>query len=703
MGLTSTSTGMSLFSEPSEVLLNKNFDFLVALAGNPNVGKSTIFNNLTGMHQHTGNWPGKTVANASGYCSFKDKNFLLYDIPGTYSLMSNSEEEEIARDFICFQKPDVTVVVVDSTCLERSLNLVYQIMEITKNIVVCVNLLDEAKNKGISINLESLSEALGVPVVGTNATDKKTLSCLKEAIYKICTHSQKISPKLAKYSATIENKITEISNNILNIIPQEHTYLSRWIALKIISGDDKIISKINQNILNNKLLDIHGKSSVDNNKEIVATIVEKCSAISKKVTTYEKNISNNFTRKFDKVLTSKKFGIPIMLLFLSLILWLTIVGSNYPSKYLSIFFNFVQEKLLLLFQNIGVPNFIVNPLIFGVYQTSTWVISVMLPPMAIFFPIFTILEDLGFLPRIAFNLDKCFKKCCTCGKQALTMCMGFGCNAAGVVGCRIIDTKKEKIIAMLTNCFVPCNGRFPFLITISTIFIGSLFTGIYSSVAATITVLLIVILGILVTLLISKLLSKTLLKGESSSFVLELPPYRKPQFKKIIVRSIFDRTLFVLGRAVAVAAPAGIVIWALANVNINDTSLLTIIANILDPFARIMGLDGYILTAFFLGLPANEIVLPLLLMSYLGSNTLVDLEDASSIAQILKNNGWTIATAVNTMIFCLIHFPCSTTLISIKKESGDKKWAILGFLIPTACGFVVCGFTNLIFKVIALI
>lgn len=359
----------------------------------------------------------------------------------------------------------------------------------------------------------------------------------------------------------------------------------------------------------------------------------------------------------------------------------------------------MQEKLVVLFNNLHIPNFITKPIIYGVYQTTTWVISVMLPPMAIFFPIFTLLEDLGFLPRIAFNLDKCFKKCCTCGKQALTMCMGFGCNAAGVVGCRIIDSKREKIIAMLTNCFVPCNGRFPFLITIATIFIGGLVSGVFSSLLATLTVLLIVLLGIVMTIIVSKILSKTILKGEPTSFILELPPYRKPQIGKVIVRSIFDRTLFVLGRALAIAAPAGLIIWLLANLHIGDITALAFIANILDPFAKLMGLDGYILTAFILGLPANEIVLPIILMSYLGNSSLVSLEDTFAIGQILIQNGWTFITGLNVMIFCLLHFPCSTTLISIKKESGSFKWSVLGFVIPTVCGILLCMCTNFIWNI----
>lgn len=328
------------------------------------------------------------------------------------------------------------------------------------------------------------------------------------------------------------------------------------------------------------------------------------------------------------------------------------------------------------------------------YQTLTWVVSVMLPPMAIFFPMFTLLEDLGYLPRIAFNLDNYFKKACATGKQALTMCMGFGCNAAGVIGCRIIDSPREKIIAIITNAFVPCNGRFPFLIIVSTIFIGCYFTGILSSVVSTLAVILIILLGIFLTLLISRILSKTILKGEPSSFILELPPYRKPQIGKILVRSLFDRTLFVLGRAIAVAAPIGIVIWLFANISFGGASILTYIANFLDPFAKLMGLDGYILTAFILGIPANEIVLPIILMCYLSSGTLVDLSDTFAIKEILLQNGWTLLTGINVMIFTLLHFPCSTTLITVFKETKSLKWTLLSFALPTLCGIVICLITT---------
>lgn len=635
MGLSKSSTGSKVNKQD---IFEKAIgcDYTIAIAGNPNVGKSTVFNSLTGLHQHTGNWPGKTVSNAAGICKFQSKNFLLVDLPGTYSLMSNSQEEEVARDYICSGIPDVTVVVLDATCLERNLNLVYQIMELTPNVVVCVNLLDEAKKKGIYINLDKLSILLGVPVVGTIARKKKTLTKLLVAIHDTATGKLKPSPILVQ------------------------------------------------------------NSDIDN-------IIKKSEEVANKVCIFRNTHYNARDRKIDKILTSKKFGIPIMLLFLGLIFWITIIGANYPSQALSKLFGILQEKLVLFLDYINSPVWLKSILIDGVYQTLAWVVAVMLPPMAIFFPLFTFLEDLGYLPRIAFNLDKCFKKCCTSGKQALTMCMGFGCNSAGVIGCRIINSPRERLIAILTNNFVPCNGRFPFLITITTIFIGSFFASPLSSIASTVFVLLLIVFGIYFTLIISKLLSKTVLKGVPSSFVLELPPYRKPQLGKILVRSLLDRTLFVLGRAVAVAAPTGLVIWIFANITLGDISILNYIANFLDPFAKLMGFDGYILTAFILGFPANEIVLPIILMSYTASGTLINLEDSLSVGRILMQNGWTLLTGINAMLFSLLHFPCSTTLLTIRKETKSWKWTLLAFALPTFCGIILCMITTGIFNFINLL
>jgi len=395
---------------------------------------------------------------------------MLVDLPGTYSLMSNSEEEEIARDYICFGNPDCTIVVVDSTCLERNLNLVYQTLEITPNVVVCVNLLDEAKKKKIKIDIPQLSDKLGVPVVGTTARKPKTLKKLLDIVYNVCSKKIIPKPKTAKYVPIIEYCILQLLPEINKIC--DNTYLSRWLALKIIDGDDEIISSIEKSlnidikknlIITKKLEEVYEillKNNItkDNFKNnVISSIVFKCEDICKNVCNFENRDYNARDKKIDKIITSKTWGIPIMLLFLGIIFWLTIVGSNYPSRALSYFFGIIQEKLLLLFDLIGSPEWLKNLLVLGMYQTLTWVVAVMLPPMAIFFPLFTIMEDLGYLPRISFNLDNFFKKACTTGKQALTMCMGFGCNAAGIVGCRIIDSPREKLIAILTNSFVPCN------------------------------------------------------------------------------------------------------------------------------------------------------------------------------------------------------------------------------------------------------
>ena len=644
-----------------------------------------------------------------GHSYYKNNDFLFVDIPGTYSIMSYSEEEEIARNYICFEKPDATVIVLDATCLERNLNLVFQIMEITDNIVVCVNLLDEAKKKKIKIDLDKLSKKLGVPVVGTIARKKKTLNNLLDTILEVCEGKIKPKPKTVTYPKEIEDAILLISDKLKDykVIPPK---LLRWISLKVLDGDEKILKSIekafNISLIDNvnlEIVKVKALNTIKNQENlkdtIVSSIVNKAENICKDVCTYENTNYSKRDRKIDKILTSKVFGIPIMLLFLGIIFWITIVGANYPSEILFSFFKWIQEKLVFFANYINCPAWLSEMLINGVYQTLTWIISVMLPPMAIFFPLFTFLEDLGYLPRIAFNVDGLFKKCSCTGKQMITMCMGFGCNSAGVTGCRIINSPREKLIAILTNNFVPCNGRFPFLISIATIFIAGSMQGFGASIVSTLSVILVILLGIFCALLVSKILSKTILKGMPSSFVLELPPYRKPQFGKILIRSIFDRTLFVLGRAISVAAPAGLVIWLFASIGINGESLLSIIANFLDPFANLLGLDGYILTAFIFGIPANEIVLPIILMCYLGGNSLVNMEDTFSIGQILIQNGWTILTAINVMIFTCLHFPCATTLLTIKKETGSLKWTIISFLLPTICGIILCMFTTFVYNI----
>lgn len=699
MGLTYNSTGFAAVDGGLEIKRRSPEDRVIAIAGNPNVGKSTIFNALTGMRQHTGNWPGKTVATAQGYCCTDSAGYVLVDIPGTYSLLAHSAEEEAARDFLCFGGIDGAVVVCDATCLQRSLNLALQVMELCPRTVVCVNLCDEAKRRGIALDLEQLEQNLGVPVVGTSAHDKKTLKRLTAALDRLCSGEYEVNPRRLHYIRPVENAISEVEPLLRERFGERLN--PRWLALRLLEGDKSLAEKAGEYLgyglmcqpevatvvergrarlaAEDITLDILRDRIVScitlNSEEAADGAVDECAGC------------RAADRRADKLLTGRVLGFPLMILLLLVIFWLTISGANYPSQLLSAGLTWVGDRLAELMS--GAPWWLKGILVDGAYRTLSWVVAVMLPPMAIFFPLFTLLEDSGYLPRIAYNLDKPFQKCHACGKQALTMAMGFGCNAAGIVGCRIIDSRRERLIAMLTNAFVPCNGKFPFILTLTSIFFVGAVGGLAGSVLSAGIVTALIILGVLMTFAASRFLSATILRGEPSSFTLELPPYRKPQFGRVIVRSMLDRTLFVLGRAAAVAAPAGAVIWVLANVTVDGASLLSICTDFLDPFARLLGLDGVILMAFVLGLPANEIVIPIIIMTYMAQGSLAEL-DLPELAALLTANGWTWRTALCTMLFSLMHWPCSTSLLTVRKESGGWKWAAAAFLLPTCAGMLVC-------------
>lgn len=709
MGLTNNSTGIKAVDSGLIIKKITPEDKVVAVAGNPNVGKSTVFNNLTGMNQHTGNWPGKTVSNAQGYCHYGDMTYVLVDIPGTYSLMAHSAEEEVARNFICFGEPDAVIVVCDATCLERNMNLVLQTIEITSNVVVCVNLMDEAKKKNIQIDLDALSARLGVPVVGTTARKKKSLGRLMESVEQLLHSEKENKPLQIKYIKPIEDAISLVEPIVEQKVGKKLN--ARWLSVKLLDYDQSLISELNdylgydiladqdiQAVLTQaaQLLADNGIAREALRDKIVACLVLTAEDLCCDTVHYDKNDYNANDRRLDRILTSKWLGFPIMIALLLGIFWLTITGANYPSQLISDGLFWVEDRLTDAFHYFGVPDWLHGMLVLGVYRVLAWVVSVMLPPMAIFFPLFTLLEDLGYLPRVAFNMDKYFKKCCACGKQALTMCMGFGCNAAGIVGCRIIDSPRERLIAMITNNFVPCNGRFPTLIAILAMFFVSVACGPFESLVSALLLTSVIIVGIAMTFAASKILSKTILKGVPSSFTLELPPYRRPQIGKVIVRSVFDRTLFVLGRAVAVAAPAGLVIWIMANITIGDLTLLKHCANILDPFARMLGMDGVILLGFILGFPANEIVVPIIIMTYMSTGSIIEFESLADLKQLLVDNGWTWVTAISTMLFSLMHWPCSTTCLTIKKETQSIRWTLISFIVPTLIGIVVCfAFSNI--------
>lgn len=699
MGLTAQSSKLSSMTDVFHIEKKDN-QYVIALAGNPNTGKSTVFNYLTGLKQHTGNWPGKTVVSARGEFSHNGKDYVMIDLPGSYSLFTSSKDEEVSRDFLSIGSYDAAVVVCDATCLERNLNLVFQVSELAEKVILCINLIDEAKKKNIVIDREGLEKELNIPVVLTSARNGTGMDELKRTIEKEISPGAKKHTAIVTYNDEIEEKVREISVYLdeLNISN------TRWTALRLLDSSSEIFSLEKKGHLS--------KFQAEQLKSLFKLQDDKITRekISEENYDYANNLKQKYVtedtkkinkdKKIDDIITSKYFGMPIMLAMLGLIFWITIQGANIPSKILSdVLFGF-QIKLSQWFVIQGIPDFIRGILIDGAYRTLAWVVSVMLPPMAIFFPLFTLLEDLGYLPRVAFNLDHYFKKSCAHGKQSLCMCMGLGCNAAGVVGCRIIDSPRERLIAVLTNNFMPCNGRFPTLIAISSAFFAMTASSFLNGLIPALFVTFMVLVGIWMTLTTSLILSKTLLKGVPSTFTLELPPYRMPQFGRILYTSVVDRTVFVLLRAAVIAVPAGAATWILANVYAGETSLLVHAANFLDQFAVMFGLDGIILMAFIVGIPANEIVLPVMLMAYLSTGTLTEYESVGFLRNILVQNGWTPLTALNVMLFSLLHWPCSTTLWTIKKETGSLRWTAASLLIPTAAAFAVCFVTASIYRLL---
>lgn len=676
----------------------------VALAGNPNVGKSTVFNALTGMNQHTGNWPGKTVSVASGTYTFGGRQYRLVDIPGTYSLSTHSAEEDVARDFICFGGCDAAVVVCDASCLERNLNLVLQVAQAAPRTVVCVNLMDEARRKGIETDLCALEKELGVAVVGTVARKKRTL---RELVSKISRAADSGSRErlCIGYPEPVEAAVAAGIGEVATALAEYGSPLdARWVMLRLIESDAGFADAMRRGIAEDFFENAHVKKAmlcargvfeeadtdISEAGDIIASaLVQKSEEICRRVVKTGKKSS--FDARLDRVLCGRFTAYPVMLMLLCFIFWLTLVGANYPSQALSALLLGLEDKFFVLLSSAGIGERICEAIVFGAYRVLAWVVSVMLPPMAIFFPLFTLLEDFGYLPRIAYNLDRPFQRCRACGKQALTMCMGFGCNAAGVVGCRIIDSPRERLLALLTNNFIPCNGRLPMMLTLICVFFTS---GGTPNAVSVLILCAVILVGVGATFGVTRLLSATLLRGKPSSFTLELPPYRVPQVGKVIVRSVFDRTLYVLGRAAAIAAPAGLIIWLCANVQVGNDSILGHMCAFLEPLGSLMGLDGTVLAAFILGLPANEIVVPVMLMGYMSGATLTDVSGTAQIGGILAANGWTPVTAVCMLIFTLMHWPCSTTLITVYKETRSVKWTLAAALVPSICGFTLCCAVN---------
>jgi ferrous iron transport protein B len=718
-------------------------DWVVALAGNPNTGKSTVFNALTGLRQHTGNWPGKTIARAEGDFAFRDKRYRLVDLPGTYSLLSASADEEVTRNFLLFGRPDVTVVVVDATALERNLNLLLQVLQISDRVVVALNLIDEARAHRLEVDPRQLARELGVPVVPCAARSGEGLPELLEAVAQVASGEVRCRPvELRLALPELESAIDSVSVRLENAfagIPQRS-----WIALRMLAGERGLLAAAADGRLAE--LAAGAGSSLDTVSSPAPASVAAAGptpAVASVLAEVERlrwrlppnlhdllaeaiygqagRIADACVRRegrssrlvwqsrVDRWLTGVWTGFPLMLVLFAVVLWLTIAGANVPSGWL--------ETLLVeqgapwlrgLLTGLGLPGWCVGFLADGVYLATAWVVSVMLPPMAIFFPVFTVLEDLGYLPRVSFNLDRMFQAAGAHGKQSLTMAMGYGCNAAGVVAARVIDSPRERLLAIVTNNFALCNGRWPTQILLATVFIGTLAPAQWGGVVAAAAVTGVMVLGFVLALVTSWLLSRTLLRGEASFFNLELPPYRPPQLWRTLYTSLIDRTLKVLWRAVIFAAPAGAVIWLVGNVDVAQRPLALWLIGGLDPLGLFLGLNGVILLAYIVAIPANEIVIPTVAMltamvvgaAGAGAGVMYSADD-DSLRALLQAGGWTTLTAVCLMLFSLCHNPCSTTLWTIYKETRSSKWTAISALLPTLIGMVLCALTAAVWRWVA--
>ena len=610
------------------------------LAGNPNVGKSTVFNSITGLRQHTGNWTGKTVDFSVGEFEYKSIKHKITDLPGTYSIYADSMEETVSKEYLENNSSDCVIIVADVNALERNLLLTIQILMKTSRAVLCLNMNDIADKNGVSVDVDELSLCLGIPVVKLTANKKKGINTL------------------------IDTAVGVAQGRIKTYCVRKYKELN----------------------------------SITDTLEQVSEIRSICADIAKCCIIVKSKNRKNLSLLTDRIITNKVSGTVIMVIFIAGLFWLTAVGANYPSEALRNAFMTLIKNIKDFLLTLNLNESIVSLLCDGVLTTGCWVVSVMLPPAIIFFPLFSLLEDWGYLPRVAFNLDRLFCKSGTNGKHSLTMLMGFGCNSCGVTGCRIFSNKAQRDAAIVTNSFVPCNGRIPMLITLANVFVSYSDRKLSDTVVVSLVITFMIMLSFAMTLLVSKAMTLHS-QHKTQMFTLELPAYKKPHFLKTIGISMKDKVLSVLLRALAVALPAGALIWILANIRIGDSSLLHTVADAIDPIGKVFGIDGVILLGFIMGFPANEIVLPIIFMTYTSSGVLAESNSQALINELLINNNWTQLTAICAIVLCVFHFPCSTTCITIYKETKSKLLTMLSIVVPLMIGFTLCLAINLLSRI----
>jgi ferrous iron transport protein B len=669
---------------------------VVGMAGNPNVGKSAIFNALTGSRQHVGNWPGKTIERAEGVFHHGDWEIHLVDLPGTYSLAAQSPEEIISRDYILSGEPDLVVNVVDATSLERNLNLTLQILELTDQVVVALNLMDEVRRQGWEIDVGALEAALGVPVVPTVATEGEGLPQLAAALREVAEGRRQLHPASVDYGLTVEGHAQSLEADLDSLGVDGRR---RWVALRLLEDDPEIVEAFKEGNLSDCCLreDAPSVSSEalqavlrraarlreathpDARVEIVRRRYEFAHDVVHGAVRRLRPVEESLTERVDRIVTHRLWSWPIMLAILVAVLWVTIQGANVPSSWLEGAFGWLAQVTRGLLLGINAPWWVVGSLVDGLIVGTGTVIAVMLPPMVIFFTAFNLLEDIGFIPRVAFNLDRLMRAVGSQGKHTLVAMMSFGCNVTGVLTSRIIENAKDRIVAIITSPLILCNGRFGAGLALIILFFGN---------RALPVTLIYLAISVGAMLLATWVLNQLLFQQEPGGFVMELPPYRRPKWGQVIWRTLIHQVGHTMGRAVMIAAPATLLIWLLGNLPPGapfERTAIGWLVRTLAPLGRPFGLTGEMLTALLFTLPAKEIVVPSLAMTYGLQATLVDSE---AILDYLAQT-WTPLVAFSFLTFFMLYLPCLVTVWATWKETRSLKWMLMSLLVPLVTASLV--------------